>query len=142
MNKKRLIIPVAVTVVGAATALAGIVRADAAEVPVCTVTYAVGNRWSDGFTGNVTIRNTGTTAVTGWTLGFDLGAGQRLAGGWHGRWAQSGRAVTVTDMGWNARITAGESVTVGFSGTSKAGDPSPAGFRLNEAACAVYLSSG
>ena len=33
-----------------------------------TATFADVNDWGTGFTGNITITNTGTTAIIGWTL--------------------------------------------------------------------------
>jgi hypothetical protein len=43
MRRNRLIIPVAIAAVGASAAIAGIMRADAAETAACAVTYAVQN---------------------------------------------------------------------------------------------------
>uniref|UniRef100_UPI0009BEB97E GH12 family glycosyl hydrolase domain-containing protein n=1 Tax=Streptomyces viridosporus TaxID=67581 RepID=UPI0009BEB97E len=43
----------------------------------CTVSYAT-NVWPGGFTANVTVRNTGSSAVDGWRLAFALPAGQRV----------------------------------------------------------------
>ncbi len=37
-----------------------------------TVTFADVDDWGTGFTGNITITNTGTTAIIGWTLTFDF----------------------------------------------------------------------
>src|SRR6185369_8690032 len=48
----------------------------------CKVTYAP-NTWNDGFTANVTVANTGSTAVNGWTLGFTLPSGQAITSSWN-----------------------------------------------------------
>ena len=39
-----------------------------------TVGYRQANAWSSGFNGEVTIANQGATAISGWTLEFDLDA--------------------------------------------------------------------
>ena len=58
--------------------------------------------------------NTSGSAVSGWTLGFDLPAGVTVQTGWNGAWSQQGRSVTIRDVGWNAVVPAGGSVAVGF----------------------------
>ncbi|MEE1781529.1 cellulose binding domain-containing protein, partial [Streptomyces sp. SP17BM10] len=60
----------------------------------CRVSYAV-NDWGSGFTANLTITDTGTTAIDGWTLGYAYTGDQTLQNGWNGTWTQTGRTVTV-----------------------------------------------
>ncbi len=60
-----------------------------------SVDYQVLSQWVFGFTAQVTIINTGTAAINGWTLRFDLAAGQNVGGGWNGQWQQDGTSVTV-----------------------------------------------
>ena len=43
-------------------------RTSSAAPVEATVTFADVNDWGTGFTGNITITNTGTTAIIGWTL--------------------------------------------------------------------------
>jgi len=94
----------------------------------CRAELVVTAQWGTGFTGEV--RVTTTTAVTGWTLGFDLPAGSSVQNGWNGSWSQQGTAVTVRDAGWNAAVPAGASVAVGFVGQGTAPAPSvPVTFR-------------
>ena len=45
----------------------------------CSVAYRVVGDWQGGFQGDITLRNTGTTAITGWTLGFAFAGGQTSA---------------------------------------------------------------
>ncbi|MEV4415172.1 fibronectin type III domain-containing protein, partial [Catellatospora sp. NPDC049609] len=47
----------------------------------CDVAYSAKD-WGTGFTATVKITNTGTAALTGWTLHFAFPAGQRLTHGW------------------------------------------------------------
>jgi mannan endo-1,4-beta-mannosidase len=106
----------------------------------CRVTYGASN-WggSNGFTAGVTIANTGTSAINGWTLAFSFTAGQRLSAGWSATWDQpAGSAnVTATPLSWNTNIAPGTAVSIGFNGSHTGNNPSPTTFTLNGAACAV-----
>lgn len=102
----------------------------------CRVTYAV-NDWGSGFTGTVTIANTGTTAINGWTLGFAFPGNQRVGQGWSATWAQNGANVTATNASFNANLAPGASTEIGFNGTYTGANPRPTAFTLNNAACAT-----
>ncbi|GAA1615337.1 cellulose binding domain-containing protein [Catellatospora bangladeshensis] len=104
----------------------------------CKVAYAVSD-WGNGsgFTANLTITNTGTTAVSGWTLRFAYPAGQRVVQGWNAAWAQTGTDVTAANLSWNATIAPGASTAVGFSGAHTGTNPRPATFTLNDVTCTV-----
>ena len=43
----------------------------------------VTDSWSNGFVANVTVANTGNSAVNGWALGFTLPAGQAITNSWN-----------------------------------------------------------
>ncbi|WP_229820964.1 MULTISPECIES: cellulase family glycosylhydrolase [Streptomyces] len=103
----------------------------------CSVAYRVVGEWPGGFQGEITVRNTGTAPLNGWTLGFSFPNGQTVASMWGGTPTQSGGAVSVAAASYNATITAGGSVTVGFTGTKGATNTAPAAFTLNGTACAT-----
>jgi mannan endo-1,4-beta-mannosidase len=106
----------------------------------CRVNYSASN-WggSNGFTGNVSITNTGTSAINGWTLAFSFASGQRVAQGWSATWNQaSGSAnVTAANLDWNRTIAPNTTVGIGFNGTHTGSNPAPTAFTLNGAACTV-----
>ncbi|MFD3533220.1 cellulase family glycosylhydrolase [Streptomyces sp. NPDC058664] len=101
----------------------------------CAVGYRVVGEWPGGFQGEIILRNTGTTPVQGWTLGFSFAAGQTVAQAWGGTATQIGSAVRVTPASYTATIAPSGSVTVGFIGTKGATNPAPAAFTLDGAAC-------
>ena len=102
----------------------------------CRVRYAV-NDWGSGFTGNVTISNTGTSAINGWTLRFAFPGGQQISQGWEGTWSQSGNQVTAVNASWNGTISAGASVTTGFNGSYSGSNPAPTAFTVNNNPCTI-----
>lgn len=105
----------------------------------CRVTYTV-NDWGGGFTGVVTITNTASTAVSGWTLRFAFPGNQRITNGWNATWSQpaGSNQVSATDLGYNGVINPGATVTdVGFNASYSGSNPRPTAFTLNGAACTV-----
>src|SRR5580658_6622088 len=46
--------------------------------------YKAGTGWGTGYSGQYTITNPGTTAVSGWTLGFQLPDGTSISSRWDG----------------------------------------------------------
>lgn len=103
----------------------------------CAVGYEVVGEWQGGFQGEITISNTGTTAIDGWTLGFAFADGQTVTNMWGGTPAQSGGSVTVAPASYTSAIAANGSVTVGFTGSQNGTNTAPAAFTLNGAACTV-----
>ncbi|MBN1174833.1 MAG: cellulose binding domain-containing protein, partial [Micromonosporaceae bacterium] len=65
----------------------------------CAVTYAK-NEWSNGFTANVTVKNTGA-AINNWTLGFAFPGDQKITNSWNAAVTQSGTSVTATNASYN-----------------------------------------
>ncbi|MBC7272040.1 MAG: cellulase family glycosylhydrolase [Streptomyces sp.] len=103
----------------------------------CAVTYRVVNEWPGGFQADLTVRNTGTAAVSGWTLAFAFPGSQTISNMWGGDPVQSGATVTVTPAAYTATIPAGSAVTLGFTGTRTTANGSPATFTLNGTTCAA-----
>ncbi|MGW0122084.1 cellulase family glycosylhydrolase [Streptomyces sp. NPDC003327] len=103
----------------------------------CSVGYRVTGSWPDGFQGEIVLRNTGTTPVDGWTLGFAFDAGQTVANLWGGTATQTGREVRVAAAPYTAVIPPSGSVTLGFIGTRGTTNPPPSAFTLNGGTCAT-----
>jgi endoglucanase len=105
----------------------------------CDVSYVIQNQWPGGFTANLVVKNTGTTAINGWTLVLTFPAsGQSINGtGWGATWTQSGAVLTGKDLGYNGAIAPGGTVPIGFNGNWTSANPEPTAFTLNGAACTV-----
>ncbi|MEU9578059.1 extracellular catalytic domain type 1 short-chain-length polyhydroxyalkanoate depolymerase [Streptomyces chilikensis] len=100
----------------------------------CKVTAAV-TAWNTGLTENITITNTGGSAVNGWSLAFTLPGGQAVTNGWNAAYRTAGGQVTATNVSFNGTIAPGQSVTIGFQATHTGDTAAATGFSLNGAAC-------
>ena len=100
----------------------------------CHVTYTP-NQWQGGFTANVSIGNTGSTAINGWTLTFTFPGDQKITNAWNGIATQTGENVTIKNEPYNAAIAPAGSTSLGFQGTWTSNDTTPATFAVNGATC-------
>ncbi|MDG4767553.1 cellulose binding domain-containing protein [Solwaraspora sp. WMMD406] len=78
--------------------------------------------WSSGYEAKFTVTNDTSTAISSWTVQFDLPAGTRVSSFWDARLTTSGQRITATNHSWNGVLAPGASTSFGFvaSGT---GDP-------------------
>jgi lysophospholipase L1-like esterase len=83
----------------------------------CTATHRIVGQWQGGFQGEVTIRNSGIFAINGWTARFTFANGQQVMQYWSSTVAQSGAAVTATNLSWNGSLAPNASTTFGFLAT-------------------------
>ena len=103
----------------------------------CSVAYVILNDWGAGFQGEITITNTGTAAVAGWTLTFAYANGQVITNAWNGVHTQTGANVSIRDAGWNDDILPGGTAVVGFQANRGSTNAEPNAFSLNGTACTV-----
>jgi endoglucanase len=102
----------------------------------CHITYVDQNDWGTGFTGAVSIQNTGTTAINGWTLTWTWAGNQQMIQSWNSNYTQSGKNVTLTNAAWNPTINPGTTLTgVGFNVNYTGTNTAPTAFRLNGVLC-------
>ena len=103
----------------------------------CSVVYTISSQWSGGFGAAITINNTGTTAISNWTLTWAFANGQTVSQIWNGTETQSGANVTVTNLSYNGSIPAGGSYSgMGFNGTwNNVTNAIPTSFALNGVTC-------
>jgi endoglucanase len=109
-----------------------------AAAPVsCSAVYSLTNSWAGGFQGQVVLTNTGTSAISPWTLTWTFPGDQKIGSMWTASFTQSGEAVTAVNESYNATIAPSTSVTIGFTGTFTNSDASPAAFAVNGTACST-----
>ena len=102
----------------------------------CQVSYGTSS-WTGGFTANVTVKNTSSSAVDGWSLAFTLPSGQSITNSWNASLSGSSGAVTAHNMSYNGSIPAGGSQSFGYQGTYTGSFAKPSAFSLNGTACAT-----
>jgi acetylxylan esterase len=106
-------------------------------VSACRVTYTV-NAWNNGLTTDITIANTGGTAINGWSLVFTLPSGQTISSGWNASYSPNSGQVTARNVGHNAVINPGQSVgSIGFQAGHTGNTGEPTSFALNGNTCTV-----
>ncbi|GHC46827.1 glycoside hydrolase family 18 chitinase [Streptomyces flavofungini] len=97
-----------------------------------TATYAKTQDWGSGFEGKWTIKNTGTTALSSWTVEWDFPAGTKVTSAWDATVTNAGNKWTAKNLGWNGSLAPGATVSFGFNGS---GPGSPANCLLNGESC-------
>jgi glucose/arabinose dehydrogenase len=106
----------------------------------CRVAYSI-SPWgagSSGFTAALTLTNTGTSPINGWTLTFTMPSGQAITPpGWSATWTQTGQAMSVAPLSWNSNLAPNGSTSMGFNGTHTGNTAEPTSFTLNGSACTV-----
>ena len=103
----------------------------------CTVTYSTPSQWAGGFVAAVTIANSGSTAISGWTLAFTFPGDQKITNAWSGTVTQTGAAVSITNASYNGAIAAGSSASLGFQGAWTSSDAAPTAFTVNGTPCSL-----
>jgi hypothetical protein len=108
----------------------------------CTVSYAVTATGPHAFRADVAVTNTGTDAVSGWALRFDLANGQTILGSNRSLAAQrgpGGRYVTILAGFFTWRIPPGRTVSgISFTGTfDGTANAAPPNVTLNRHRCSV-----
>ncbi|MEU6275823.1 glycoside hydrolase family 18 chitinase [Streptomyces populi] len=97
-----------------------------------TATYAKTQDWGTGFEGKWTVKNTGTTAISSWTIQWDFPSGTSVTSAWDADVTSSGNHWTAKNKSWNGTLAAGASVSFGFNGS---GSGSPSNCTLNGGSC-------
>ncbi|MCP3757083.1 glycosyl hydrolase family 18 protein [Streptomyces sp. TBY4] len=109
-------------------ALAGPAQAAASA----TATYTKVSDWGSGFEGKWTVKNTGTTTLTSWTVEWDYPAGTAVTSAWDATVTSSGTHWTGKNVGWNGTLAPGATISFGFNGT---GSGAPSGCKVNGGSC-------
>ncbi|MFJ6837652.1 glycosyl hydrolase family 18 protein [Streptomyces sp. NPDC091209] len=114
--------------------LAGLVglASPAHAADTATATYAKTQDWGTGFEGHWTVKNTGTTAISSWTIEWDFPSGTSVTSAWDADVTSSGNHWTAKNKSYNGSLAAGASVSFGFNG---AGAGSPSNCKLNGGSC-------
>ncbi len=128
------VVNVTVTVAGKTSNTESFTVSSSGGVSNCHITYAITNQWSTGFQAAITIANTGTTALSNWSLSWTFPGNQQITNLWNGAFAQTGASITINNLNYNGSIPAGGSYNaMGFTANGAAAVPSS--FSLNGTRC-------
>lgn len=84
------------------------------------VQFSVSNDWGAGFTAGLTVTNTGTQPLSGWTLEFE--SSFTITQIWNAEIIQQeGNRYVVRNVSWNAAIAPGKTISFGFNGSKNGG---------------------
>ncbi|MFF5495497.1 glycosyl hydrolase family 18 protein [Streptomyces aquilus] len=97
-----------------------------------TATFAKTQDWGTGFEGKWTVKNTGDTTLSSWTVEWDYPSGTSVTSAWDADVTSSGTHWTAKNKSWNGTLAPGASVSFGFNGS---GTGSPANCKLNGGSC-------
>jgi len=82
----------------------------------CQATYRQINSWPGHFQAEVTVRNSGTTSISGWTVRWVYPNGTRIGQLWSGTLLSPGPMVAVANAPWNGSLAPTAATTFGFIG--------------------------
>ncbi|WP_030165082.1 cellulase family glycosylhydrolase [Streptomyces sp. NRRL S-813] len=91
------------------------------STPACTAAYTVTNDWGTGFNAQVTVTNTGTTAIKSWKVTWTWSGSQKITNMWNATYTQTGSTVTAANADHNGSVPAGGSTSFGFGGAPGGG---------------------
>jgi endo-1,4-beta-xylanase len=100
----------------------------------CHVTYTP-TTWPGQLKAKVTIRNTGRTRISDWTLAFTFPGDETISSAWNARFTQVHTSVSATSTDYNTVIPRGGSQSFGFLGSWNSNDTAPSKFSVNGTAC-------
>ncbi|MEV5883900.1 glycoside hydrolase family 3 N-terminal domain-containing protein [Streptomyces sp. NPDC052020] len=90
----------------------------------CTAQFRLTSSWSGGYQAEMTVKNTGTAPLTGWSVTWDLG-GATVTSLWNGSLTVSQGRATVRDTAHNGALSPGATTSFGFTASGTAGAPAP-----------------
>ena len=102
-----------------ATVASASILAQQALAQSARCTYSISNEWNTGATAAITITNTSTAAINGWTVGWQYTT-NRLSSSWNANVTGS-NPYSASNLSWNGSIQPGQSVHFGFQVDKRGG---------------------
>jgi chitinase len=96
-----------------------------------TATFARVSDWGTGFTGQITVK-AGDTALSSWTVEFDLPSGTSIGSAWEADMTRTGDHYRFVNRSYNGSVAPNASTAFGFNG---AGAGSPLNCKVNNNPC-------
>lgn len=90
----------------------------------CTASGSAASQWPQGYVEEVTVTNTGSSTISGWTVAFSLPSGHQIVNSWNANLSGG----TATNVGYNGNLGPGQSTSFGFQASRSGGSALPSGF--------------
>jgi hypothetical protein len=135
-RSRRKLVAGATVVAAAAVGGTVVAVAGSASAAAVAATYSTTSSWGTGYTGQYEISNATSATVNGWTLSFDLPAGDHITSLWNASYTADGQHISVKADDWDSTLAPGRSALVGFV-VSGSGAAAPANCAINGASCSV-----
>lgn len=99
--------------------------ADSTKEPAayCTASYTLVKQWPGGF--QALVRITPRAKMTDWTVRWTYADGQLVTQMWNGEFTQEGDLVVVTPADYDGTVAAGDTLPLGYQGTSSTYNSAP-----------------
>jgi endoglucanase len=105
----------------------------------CSLKVDTSNSWNTGMNQNLTLTNSGSAAITNWTITVTQGAGATFSRGWNGAYTTSGNVVTIKPLSYNGTVAAGASINMGFQVTFTGPKPVPTAASVAGQNCTITI---
>lgn len=123
---RRLVALLPVLLASLGLVAAGGPQAKASSGASCSASYVTQSQFTGAFVAAVTVANTGTVALTGWTVTFTFGGDQTVTIRWDATITQSKETVTAINESFDGNVPVGGSAGFGFYGAWSTNDTPPA----------------
>jgi endo-1,4-beta-xylanase len=90
----------------------------------CSATYSQVNSWPGGVQGTVTVSNSGSSTLNGWTVKMTMPSGETITQLWNGTNSGTSGTVSVKNASYNGTLGGGASTTYGYTASGGSGAPS------------------
>jgi serine/threonine protein kinase len=87
----------------------------------CEAQYEIEESWPNGYKVLVTVRNSTTRPLKGWTVTWTLPGGQKIDSLWSGILSQDGKTIRVAPQHWNGAVD--KTTTFGFIASTEGPNP-------------------
>ncbi len=130
-----------VTAAGATSVSVGATEVDKDIVAAagCAVEFDTASDWGNGQVPSVTLRNTGSAPINGWSVSWTESNDVTLTNSWNATLAKSGRAFVATPVGFNATVPANGSVSFGMQFSYSGAKPLPLGLTWSGRNCSIVV---
>ncbi|MFE3019000.1 cellulose binding domain-containing protein [Streptomyces sp. NPDC059256] len=111
---RRPLASIIATVLGVLTLLCAPPASATSPLVLVTAEFQKTSSWENGYQGTYTIKNHSRTALSAWTVEFDLPASTTVGAHWDAQVTRQGNRYSFRNVGYNGSLAPGASTTFGW----------------------------